>query len=200
MIDKIAQHYTELYEIYGDSAQACQYGSEESQIFRFKQLIQVADLHGANILDLGCGRGSMYGYLEKMAISTSYTGIDLVEGTLSLARQRFSQARFIKRDILCEPLDESFDYVFLNIVFNNRFDEADCEHDDYMYTLLKAAFQHCTKGMAFNFISTYVNFVDDEMAYHDPTQVLKFCIEQLSRKVYMMHHYERCDVAVFVYK
>jgi hypothetical protein len=38
------------------------------------------------------------------------------------------------------------------------------------------------------------------MAYHDPAEVLDFCIRNLARKVVLEHHYERVDVVVFVYR
>ena len=46
----------------------------------------------------------------------------------------------------------------------------------------------------------HVNFTSPGMAYHDPTEVLDFCIRSLSPKVSLHHHYERVDVAVFVYR
>ena len=38
------------------------------------------------------------------------------------------------------------------------------------------------------------------MAYHDPVVVFDFCLNNLAPKVTLHHHYERCDVAVFVYR
>jgi SAM-dependent methyltransferase len=200
MTKQLERHYSDLFQKYGDSVQACQFGSEESQLFRFKQLIQIADLEKATILDLGCGRGDLYDYLCKLNIEVSYTGIDLVGGTVNLAREKYPAARFLKRDLLSQTLEEKFDYVFLNGVFNNNFGSSPEKNDDYMQALLKTAFQYCERGMAFNFISRYVNFEDEEMAYHDPSRVLRFCIEELSTRVNLMHHYGRCDVAVYVYR
>ena len=200
MTKQVERHYPNLFQKYGDSVQACQFGSEESQSFRFEQLIQIADLGKATILDLGCGRGDLYDYLCKQKIEVSYTGVDLVEGTVNLAQEKYPRARFLKRDLFSQPLEEKFDYVFLNAVFNNNLGSSPNENDDYMQTLLKIAFQYCNSGMAFNFISRYVNFEDKEMAYHDPAQVLCFCIEELSTRVNLMHHYGRCDVAVYVYR
>ena len=74
------------------------------------------------------------------------------------------------------------------------------ECDIFMRELVTKSFKHCTRGMAFNFISAHVNFTDPEMAYHDPAQVLDFCIRNLTRKVVIHHHYERTDVAVFAYR
>ena len=72
--------------------------------------------------------------------------------------------------------------------------------DDYIRELITLAFKYCTRGLGFNFLSTYANFTDVEMAYHDPAQMLDFCIHNLTRKVVMHHHYERVDVVVFAYR
>ncbi|MBN3905791.1 MAG: hypothetical protein HWQ35_04165 [Nostoc sp. NMS1] len=46
----------------------------------------------------------------------------------------------------------------------------------------------------------YVNFRQETMAYYEPEAVLRFCIQQLSRKVTIIHHYYHCDVCIYVYK
>jgi hypothetical protein len=38
------------------------------------------------------------------------------------------------------------------------------------------------------------------MAYHDPAEVLRFSLDHLSPRIVLDHHYERCDVAMFVYR
>jgi hypothetical protein len=66
--------------------------------------------------------------------------------------------------------------------------------------MISTVFKRCSVGLGFNFISTFVNYTDPELAYHDPMEVLEFCLRELSPRVIMQHHYERCDVAVFVYR
>jgi hypothetical protein len=100
------------------------------------------------------------------------------------------------RDITEEPLNGEFDYALISGVFNNRIPDP----TSFLRELTRSAFNHCQKGLAFNFISTHVNFEDAAMAYHDPLDVLEFCIRELSPSVTLHHHYARCDVAVFVYR
>jgi hypothetical protein len=71
---------------------------------------------------------------------------------------------------------------------------------DFLEALVSRAWERSTRGLGFNFLSTHVNFVDDTMAYHDPARVLDYCVRRLSRRVRVEHHYERCDVAVFVFR
>jgi hypothetical protein len=66
--------------------------------------------------------------------------------------------------------------------------------------LVTFGFRHCSQGLGFNFISSHVNFTETEVAYYDPAEVLDLCIKNLTRKLTMYHHYERCDVAMFLYR
>jgi hypothetical protein len=95
-----------------------------------------------------------------------------------------------------EALQEKFDYVIISGVFNNAIPEG----SKFLKELISNSFKSCTIGLAFNFLSTYVNYFDSELAYHDPADIIDFCIKNLTYKVTMHHHYKRCDVAVFVYR
>ena len=112
------------------------------------------------------------------------------------AAKKHPRARFLCRDLFADALDETFDYVFISTVFNYAMSGS----DDYIRQLITLAFKYCTGGLGFNFLSTFANFTDVEMAYHDPAEVFDFCVRTLAPKVVMQHHYERVDVVVFVYR
>ncbi len=193
--EMIIENYRGLLQKYGDAPEATQM-SLEGQLVRFRKLMEIADLRSRRVLDLGCGIGDFYPLLIEKFGQLDYTGIDLVPEMVQHAAQKYPQARFLCRDLSTDRLDESFDYVLASVVFNNAMPDSDA----YMRELLTLAFKYCTLGLGFNFISSHVNFSNREMAYHDPLQVLDFCIRNLTRKVSMHHHYERVDVAVFAYR
>ena len=193
--EKLVSFYRYLFLKYGSGPEATG-GSAEGRRFRFSKLMEIADLKNQRVLDLGCGMGDFYPFLTELFGKVDYTGIDIVPETIAYAAKKYPQARFECRDVRAEGIDATFDYVLLNEVFNNELADGEA----YMKELLTTAFQHCARGLAFNFISTYVNFRDGERAYHDPLEVLDFCLKTLTRKVTLYHHYERCDVAVFAYR
>lgn len=84
--------------------------SEERQRLRFEKLINGIDLNGKKILDFGCGLGGFCGYLMDIGIECDYVGIDLVDGYLKKARQKYPNGRFENASIL--DINEEFDYVF----------------------------------------------------------------------------------------
>jgi SAM-dependent methyltransferase len=190
-------HYQELFQRHGDTALATQMSSE-GQRFRFRKLFEIGDLAGASILDLGCGIGAMYPALRETLGNRPfrYEGIDVVPEMIAHARVKYPGVRFRCVDLLSETVADRYDYVLMSVVFNNAIVDATA----FMERLLEAAFGLCRVGLGFNFLSTHVNFSEPTMAYHDPSRVLDFCIRRLSRKVTMAHHYERCDVSVFVYR
>jgi SAM-dependent methyltransferase len=193
--EMLIANYRDLFQKHGDAAEAVQM-SADGQRFRFHKLMEIGDLRNRRVLDLGCGIGDFYPFLVEKFGQLDYTGVDLVPEMVDFAARKYPDARFLCRDIVTAGLAERFDYVLASVVFNNAMPDADA----YMRELLTHAFRHCTLGMGFNFISSHVNFADPEMAYHDPAEVLDFCIRNLTRKVILHHHYERADVAVFTYR
>lgn len=195
-VEKNKEIYTEAFSKYGDDTRSCLW--EQPMIMRYQQLYKIAPLENSTVLDLGCGLGGLYEYFRDTCKvkNLTYTGVDIVEGMIKLASEKYPDATFRTVDIFKEKLEETYDYVFLCGTFNLAMPH--CE--DFMRKMLTEAFSYCTKGLAFNFISTYVNFKDEETAYHCPQDIFTFCAENLSRKIQMHHHYEKCDVSMFVYK
>jgi SAM-dependent methyltransferase len=149
------------------------------------------------ILDIGCGLGDMYPFLKDRFGAIEYTGVDIVPGLVEAAQTRRPDARFICQNILENPLTERFDFVLISGIFNN----AEIPSSSFFIRqMLSAAYAVCNKALAFNFISSHVNFRDPKMAYFDPVGIFGYCLDNLGKKIVLNHHYEKCDVAVFVYR
>lgn len=194
---RLIENYRKLFLEHGDTPEGVQW-SPDGQLFRFRKLAEVADLTNASVLDLGCGLGHLYPFLNSRFRGLSYTGLDLVQETVEFAARKYPGARFARRDILTEGWTELHDFCLISGIFNNAMPDGDVT--SLMLKVVSAAFKCCRKGMAFNFISTHVSSIDSEMAYHDPVVVMEYCIKNLTRKITVHHHYERCDVAVFLYR
>lgn len=202
----IYDHYAMLTEEYGDAPEANSW-DRSAQVFRWKELLRLSDFvgnvrEGDSLLDFGCGTGDFYGYLLDTlphGSDFSYMGIDVVPSMIEIAKKKYpmGEGLFRRLDVLEEDLPRKFTYIFANGIFNLHLMEEKDEFP-YMCRLLKTVWPYAERGVCFNFISTYVNWRDEEMAYYDPTRVLEFCINELSRKVSMAHHYEKCDVCVWV--
>lgn len=193
---KLIDNYRSLLEQHGEGPGVAHYKTIESQFMRFKQLVNIGDLSGASVLEVGCGIGDFYAYLQEKVGNITYRGVDIVPEIVESAKRKHPDIQFECRDILSDPISEDFDYVLISGVFNNAIPDS----VGFMRALLEASFARSKKALGFNFISTYVNYTEPDFAYFDPTELFKWCLDNLSRKVSMFHHYERTDVCVFVYR
>lgn len=189
-------NYRALYARYGRGPETAQ-ASAEGQLFRFAKLGEVGDLAGQSVIDIGCGLGDLYPYLRTRFGTIDYLGIDVVPELVRGAALLYPDARFLCRDLLEGPLPERADWVLMSMLFNNALPH---DAERFLREMVAAGFDLCRKGMAFNFISTYVNFRDSDLAYHDPVPILDFILRTLTPKVTLHHHYERCDVAFYLYR
>lgn len=191
----LRDHYRGLLGVHGDSPSATQM-SLAGKHYRYQKLLEIADLDGASVLDVGCGLGEMVPVLRDRYPSARYHGVDLVPETIVRARELHPAITFEVADVAGPIASGRYDYVLMSALFNNATDDP----TGYLESTVTRAWQIAERGLGFNFLPIHVNFVEPTMAYHDPARVLDFCLRHCSRSVRLEHHYERCDVAVFVYR
>ena len=75
---------------------------------------------GIKVLDVGCASGGFFNIMRTMEPALDYTGIDIVEVVIDMARDRYPEARFQVTDGEVIPFDDgSFDLVHCTSVLNN---------------------------------------------------------------------------------
>ena len=166
MSEDLRIHYQRLLASHGDSHVSAQYSSRKSQEARFAILTQIADLQGASVLDWGCGTGHLATWLSENGVACRYTGVDVVPEFLELGSQKHPQHRFGHLD---EFDDETFDWVLVSGVFNNR------REDNIAFFSLHIAdlWERCTQGVAFNLMSTWVDYEDPDLWYAPPELIFE---------------------------
>jgi SAM-dependent methyltransferase len=181
----LGAHYSRLFATHGDSPEAAQWRDRSSQEVRLEVLAGVGDLRDAKILDFGCGTGHLCAMLDAKGLRCEYVGYDLSQPMIDFARQKHPRARFECRDVLSEGVAEDFDYVLISGVFNNQVSD----NWTLMTSLLRTLWPHARRGLAFNNLSNYVDFLDEGLFYVEPERVFRFCKEQLSPCVTLRHDY-----------
>lgn len=198
--DHVIESYRHTFQQHGDTPAAVQF-STEGQRWRFDKLLEIAtkstgqSLQGKKLLEIGCGLGHLYPLLRESFGDIEYTGIDIVPEMIEHASALHPDATFECRDVFESPFVQEFDFVFISGVFNAPVRDNSLE---FMSEMLAHAYSATRFGLAFNFISSHVNFVSEGMDYFDPSWVLREVLNKLSKKVVMHHHYHSCDVAVCV--
>jgi SAM-dependent methyltransferase len=182
----LAARYAQRVRKFGDGPQCVEHRDQDSQERRMRELICVGDLRNAKVLDFGCGSGHLYSLLKKeFDFQGEYVGYDITPEMIDLAKEKHPDARFEVRNILAEGVQEYFDYVLISGTFNNLTDN----NAAWMQTCLKQLFEFTRVAIAFNNLSTYVDYIDDHLYYANPEDVFRYCKEQLSPLVTLRHDY-----------
>ena len=130
-------------------------------------------------------------------MDVDYTGYDISPELITTAQQKFPQATFRVNDIQEDESQRKFDFIVCSQVFNNRlnFEDNTKVVEDVMYR----CFARMTKGMAFDFLSTYVDYRQEGLYYYSPEQMLTFC-KSLSKRVCLRHDYPLFEFTAYVYR
>jgi SAM-dependent methyltransferase len=193
--DHLLSVYRHSFATYGDTPEAVRWSSA-SQRYRFRVLTEIAPLESATVLDYGCGKGDLHEYLVEAGYRGTYTGYDINPELLELARTKYPGVSFEQRDIEQASISEQFEYVLISGIFNNRISD----NDSVMRSVLRRCFALATRGLAFNAISTYVNFREPEMYYANPEEMFRFCMTDLSPWVTLRHDNLPYNFAMYVYR
>ncbi|MEW6416897.1 MAG: class I SAM-dependent methyltransferase [Nitrospirota bacterium] len=186
--------YNRHLKDFGDAPQTVRW-THEGQLRRYETLLEIAgNLSGKRILDFGCGKGDLYGFLKEKDITINYCGIDINENLIELAKSKYPEAEFIAMDIEEAEIEREFDIIFVCGAFNLRVAGVDVS----MKNVLKKLFRLCREALHVNLLTYYVAQRNVELFYVKPEVILHFAITELSRSVTLMH--EKEDIFLSVYR
>ena len=156
----------------------------QTQYIRFNEIIKYISLdENSSVLDIGCGNGELYKFLNFSGFKGSYTGFDINDSLLNQAKQRYKNIDVQNVDILNHTIDKKYDYVIVSGMFSSNYGQDML----WMYDMIKAMYNLTDKKVIINTISSYVNFQDEDIFYTDPTKLLDFTIKNLSPHVIIEH-------------
>ena len=193
---QVVRDFFQLHmQLYGDDWRALGWQSHYTQQRRFAVLAEVGPLAHKRVLDVGCGLGHLYEYLQAQGIPVTYTGYDLLPDMIKRARQRFPEVHFEVQDVLQGLGEERFDYILSSGAFNVNF--GDNIHA--VQQVLRDMVQHCTEGVAINFLKRTADASDDPIfQYYHPRDMLAFC-QTLCPRVRLREGYLYNDFTLYLY-
>ena len=194
-INKNILFYDEKVSKFGISYKSLDWGSKKSQNLRFKVLSSIGDFSNKKILDFGCGIGDFYSWLIENNFIIDYTGIDISPKMILKAKERFSNVEFKQQDVFSNPLNKTYDYIFLSGVFTKT-------NEFFFQKCITYLFDNCTHGIGFNLLSKWHSNESKSKKYEfvaSPIKTLSFC-EGLTKKVVFRHDYHYRDFTIFLYK
>ncbi len=190
--EKIIKHYNELYDKFGYSPSALGW-LKGRQNLRFKIFSEIGQLGNSSILDVGCGFGHFGKYLKSKRNNTKYYGVDINPDFIKIAKKKNLKLHFEVRDIEKKKFKKKIDWVFA-IGTTNKAGSY-----DYIEKLLNEMFKISNKGIAMDFMSTYVDFKRKESFHASPEKIFKIA-KSISKRVVIRHDYLPFEFCVYIYK
>lgn len=191
---RIREYYDSCLKRYGDNkAEALSWSSPNTQLIRFQALIRVGDLRGKSILDVGCGLGDLYPFLQSAVGDFDYLGIDLLPDFIKKAQLKYPAARFENKDVL-EFSGPPFDYVLSSGTMSFKVPH----HFDKYFAMIRKMFSLARLGLAFNMLDRREHIDDELYAAYDAKEIEAFC-RTLAPKVRLINDYSPQDFTLFLY-
>lgn len=189
MIKDLQEHYRSLFNSHENSPAAVQQPSAAEQTQRFRLLTEKIPNH-ASIIDVGCGLGDLVPFLRNSGHTGAYLGLDFLPEFVTSASTRFGSfpsVRFAQFDFNKDTIPTGFDYAVVSGAFNNRL--ADGSNLASMLRVISMLAENVYCGVAFNGLSTHVEFTDDELFYVAPEYLFDQIREKICKFVSLRHDY-----------
>ena len=197
----VARLYEDSLEKHGTAPMGVGWRDTETHDLRFDKLASVIGGEPAiTVNDLGCGYGSLHGYLTGTGRTIDrYRGYDISEKMLAEARQALPNDSSV--ELKAAPLlDAEADYSFASGIFNVRLDRSEEDWREHILATLSNMDAYSARGFAFNLLSTYVDYREDHLYYGDPLYFFDYCKRQFSRYVTLLHDYPLYEWTITVRK
>jgi len=188
----IITHYSKLYKKFGDSPKSIGW-TKGKQELRFNAVTGISNLKKTSVLDIGCGFGDLAAFLNKKKLNVRYTGVDINEKFIEIAKKKYPKKFFEVRDVEKNPYRKKFDWVFAIGTTNHSGSYK------YIEKLLTEMFHLCRKGVVMDFLTTYVDYMMPGNFHASPEHIFKIA-KKLSKKVVIRHDYLPFEFCVYVYK
>jgi SAM-dependent methyltransferase len=201
---KLGDHYGGKFAQHGPTSEGVDWGSDPADHrLRLDRMLAVLDLGiqaNPSILDVGCGFGSLMDLITERGLSLEYSGIDMSELMINSAKARHNNVDWFVGDALKIEGNRIFDYVVCNGVFTQKLETSIKAMDLYLYSLVTRMFELCRIGIAFNVMTTHVNFMASNLFYKNPVELMGWCLSALTSKIRLDHAYPMYEYTIYLYR
>jgi SAM-dependent methyltransferase len=212
--EKIAEYFEKLLEKHGDHYLSLDWKSKESQHVRFTVLMDMLAYtdkqKNFSMLDVGCGIGHFYEYLNSSGImdkfKIKYTGIDISQKMVEFAKKKFPGVDFRMVDLIQDKFDKKYDYVVSSGAFNIRMSDLEL-HKASVRQIISRMFRLCTFGTAVNFLSKSSLYLlpqgtddgSDRYVYYSEEEVIGF-VRSICDRYVLRKDYHPGDFTIYMLK
>lgn len=146
---------------------------------------------GATVLDIGCGFGDFFHFLQEENVEVDcYKGLDVNPELINVASNKFPGVRFEVGDPLLMNRDITADIVVMSGVFNLNFEEIG--NWAYVNQMIETVFEWANRSLIFDVLSANRtdNYPEEDFVYYyEPSKVIDVCFN-FTPYVSLKHDYE----------
>lgn len=201
--EALGRHYAEKFSQHGASSEGVDWGPDETKArLRYEKMLGVVAGAGGrpSLLDVGCGYGGLLAYAAEQGVALDYTGIDVAGNMVEWAAEHAQAGRFLHGDVLEHEFGGKFDYVVCNGILTQKLDVSGLQMDAFAARLIRRLFELCEVGVAFNVMTTKVNFYSNNLYYRNPAELLAWCMSEVTPHVRLDHAYPLYEYTVYLYR
>jgi SAM-dependent methyltransferase len=186
----LARRYAEQVERHGNVAEGFYWPDDVGRAVRNDVMLDLIDprLDAPVVLvDLGCGAGDLLRHIKASGRQDIIDrGVDSSAAAIAAARAIYPDEEFVHLD-LADPgvrlEDLAGDYLVANDVFTVQFEASQAEMWDFLATTVTGIWPHVRRGIAFNVMSTAVDWERDDLFHVSMDDVAKMLHGLAGRRV-----------------
>lgn len=198
-------HYARTFAEHGASPEGVDWGPDPADHrLRLGRMLAVAEIGrqpdaAQSLLDVGCGYGSLLDEMKARGLDLSYTGIDICGAMIDIARAHHPDAEWLVADILQMTGDRSYDYAVCNGILTLKLTVSQRDMDAFLKAVVTRMFRIARVGIAFNVMTTHVNYTAPNLYYRNPAELLAWCMSELTPRVRLDHAYPLFEYTLYLY-
>ena len=202
---KIVQHYEDCLDKYGDTHKGVDWPNQDDASTRYRVMLDVireSQSTKVSLLDFGCGTSHLKDYIHaNHLVHIDYSGLDISEKFINLSKDKYPNTNYYCMDILYGSIQlPRFDYVVLNGVFTEKRELSHDEMWNYFKQVILKVFEATQKGIAFNVMSSHVDWERDDLFHLPMDKLATFLTREVSRDFVIRNDYRLYEYTTYVYR
>lgn len=173
-------------------------GGKERQLLRFKTHLEIGFKENDSIIDIGCGFGDLYFYLKENYSQFYYNGIDINPKLIEKGKEIYPNLNADCIDILNTRKKLNSDWVISTGVFNAKLNYED--NFSHICLMITKMIEICNKGVSVDFISTYVEYRQENSYHTDPRKLIDFLKLNLKKRFILRMDYLPFEFCIYIFK
>ena len=180
-LTKVESYYDDCASLIDDDAKAMGWSSQFNQTLRFDVMNFLVDMSGCRVLDIGCGDGALFHYLNEQKIEVQYKGIDISSKMVQRAQNRYPGISVRQADFF--DFDGRFDVVVCSggLSMSSGIDPM-----AYLELAIDHLFSLTQEHLVFNLLSSQAPSKSPKFNRYNPQDVLALCFQKTPFVI--LHH------------